>query len=312
MCAPGTTCNSQGDCDGPTATGPECGQTRCMAGRIRASTGRCMNTELFQDCRTTAQFAPSMPPANIQRAVLTLPHSVRRGSFAPIKASRSPSCPVQWALMSALSKALAWGARCRLLRGGHAAARIHRDAWRGDSDAVWRACAGACAAHRCSREPRPNPIWQDPGFVAGFRQALRELGWEDGRNVRIDMRWGAGNRENYRKYAAEFAALAPDVIFAATTDAVVSVQQASPNVPVVFVGAIDPVGSGLITSMARPGGNATGFTDFRIRDCREMARAAQGDRARSDTSRRAARCQRGVRDRPVCRDPGRDPRSASS
>jgi putative ABC transport system substrate-binding protein len=100
------------------------------------------------------------------------------------------------------------------------------------------------------------------GFVAGFRQALRELGWEDGRNVRIDMRWGAGNRENYRKYAAELAALAPDVIFAATTDAVVSVQQASPNVPVVFVGAIDPVGSGLITSMARPGGNATGFTIF--------------------------------------------------
>ena len=100
------------------------------------------------------------------------------------------------------------------------------------------------------------------GFVAGFREALRELGWQDGRNVRIDMRWGAGNRENYRKYAAELAALAPDVIFAATTDAVVSVQQASPNVSVVFVGAIDPVGSGLITSMARPGGNATGFTIF--------------------------------------------------
>jgi hypothetical protein len=51
MCAPGTTCNSQGDCDGPAATGPECGQTRCLAGRICASTGRCMNTELFQDCR---------------------------------------------------------------------------------------------------------------------------------------------------------------------------------------------------------------------------------------------------------------------
>ena len=99
-------------------------------------------------------------------------------------------------------------------------------------------------------------------FVTGFRQALQELGWVDGRNARIDMRWGGGNREHYRKYAAELAALAPDVIFAATTDAVVSVQQASPTVPVVFVGAIDPVGSGLITSMARPGGNATGFTIF--------------------------------------------------
>ena len=99
-------------------------------------------------------------------------------------------------------------------------------------------------------------------FVTGFRQALQELGWVDGRNARIDMRWGGGSRERYRKYAAELAALAPDVIFAATTDAVVSVQQASPTVPVVFVGAIDPVGSGLITSMARPGGNATGFTIF--------------------------------------------------
>ena len=99
-------------------------------------------------------------------------------------------------------------------------------------------------------------------FVAGFQQALQELGWVDGRNARIDMRWGAGDRERYRKYAAELAALAPDVIFAATTDAVVAVQQASPTVPIVFVGVIDPVGSGLITSMARPGGNATGFTIF--------------------------------------------------
>ena len=99
-------------------------------------------------------------------------------------------------------------------------------------------------------------------FVAAFRQGLQELGWIDGRNLQIDMRWGAGNAERYRKYAAELAALAPDVIFAATTDAVVSVQQASSTVPIVFVGVIDPVGSGLITSMARPGGNATGFTIF--------------------------------------------------
>jgi putative ABC transport system substrate-binding protein len=99
-------------------------------------------------------------------------------------------------------------------------------------------------------------------FVAGFRQALQESGWVDGRNARIDMRWDGGDRERYRKYAAELAALAPDVIFAATTDAVVSVQQASSTVPIVFVGVIDPVGSGLITSMARPGGNATGFTIF--------------------------------------------------
>jgi ABC-type uncharacterized transport system substrate-binding protein len=99
-------------------------------------------------------------------------------------------------------------------------------------------------------------------FVAAFRQSLQELGWVDGRNTRIDMRWGAGNRERYRMYAAELAALRPDVIFVATTDAVVAVQQASPTVPIVFVGVIDPVGSGLVASMARPAGNATGFSAF--------------------------------------------------
>ena len=99
-------------------------------------------------------------------------------------------------------------------------------------------------------------------FAAAFRQALQELGWVDGRNARIDMRWGAGDRERYRKYAAELVALAPDVVFAATSDAVVSVQRASPAVPIVFVGVIDPVGSGLVVSMARPSGNATGFTVF--------------------------------------------------
>jgi putative ABC transport system substrate-binding protein len=99
-------------------------------------------------------------------------------------------------------------------------------------------------------------------FVAAFRQSLQELGWVDGRNMRIDMHWGAGDRERYRMYAAELAALRPDVIFAATTDVVVALQQASPTVPIVFVGVIDPVGSGLVASMARPAGNATGFSAF--------------------------------------------------
>jgi putative ABC transport system substrate-binding protein len=99
-------------------------------------------------------------------------------------------------------------------------------------------------------------------FVAAFRQGLQELGWLDGRNVGIDVRWGAGERERYHQNAAELVSLAPEVIFAATTDAVVSVQRASTAVPIVFVGVIDPVGSGLVGSMARPGGNATGFTVF--------------------------------------------------
>jgi putative tryptophan/tyrosine transport system substrate-binding protein len=98
--------------------------------------------------------------------------------------------------------------------------------------------------------------------VAAFVQGLQAAGWSDGRNVRIDTRWAAADPGNYRKYAAELIALGPDVILAATTAAVVQLQQASRTVPIVFVGAIDPVGSGLITSMARPGGNVTGFVIF--------------------------------------------------
>jgi putative tryptophan/tyrosine transport system substrate-binding protein len=100
------------------------------------------------------------------------------------------------------------------------------------------------------------------GVVLAFRQELQQLGWVDGRNVSIEIRWGAGDRERYRKYAAELVALAPDAVFAATTDAVVALREASSNVPIVFVGVIDPVGSGLVASMARPSGNATGFTIF--------------------------------------------------
>jgi ABC-type uncharacterized transport system substrate-binding protein len=78
----------------------------------------------------------------------------------------------------------------------------------------------------------------------------------------IDIRWGGGDRERYRRYAAELVALAPDAILAATTPTVEALQQVSTTVPIVFVGIIDPIGSGLIASMARPGGNATGFTVF--------------------------------------------------
>jgi putative ABC transport system substrate-binding protein len=86
--------------------------------------------------------------------------------------------------------------------------------------------------------------------VAAFVQGLQAAGWSDGRNVRIDTRW------------AELIALGPDVVLASTTAAVAQLQQASRTVPIVFVSAIDPVGSGLITSMARPGGNITGFVIF--------------------------------------------------
>jgi len=100
-----------------------------------------------------------------------------------------------------------------------------------------------------------------PVFIAAFRQQLHDLGWTDGQNARISVRW-AGVAGRYRDYAAELAALAPAIVLAATTPAVIAMREAAPAVPVVFVQAIDPVGSGLVASLARPGGNATGFTVY--------------------------------------------------
>ena len=99
---------------------------------------------------------------------------------------------------------------------------------------------------------------------AAFLQGLQELGWAVGRNVRIDYRWGASNfdPERMRKGAVELVALAPDVVLATTVPIVLALQEVSRTVPIVFAGAIDPVGAGLVASLARPGGNATGFTMF--------------------------------------------------
>jgi putative tryptophan/tyrosine transport system substrate-binding protein len=96
---------------------------------------------------------------------------------------------------------------------------------------------------------------------AAFLQGLQQLGWTDGRNVRIDIRWAAGNAADARKYAAELVALAPDVILAAGV-IVEPLLQATRTVPIVFVIVPDPVGSGLVDSLSRPGGNVTGFMMF--------------------------------------------------
>jgi ABC-type uncharacterized transport system substrate-binding protein len=95
--------------------------------------------------------------------------------------------------------------------------------------------------------------------VAAFVQSLQELGWTDGRNVRIDTRWTAGNAAETRKYAAELVALAPDVILASGGTVVGTLLQMTSTVPIVFTQTSDPVGGGLVASLARPGGNATGF-----------------------------------------------------
>ena len=97
---------------------------------------------------------------------------------------------------------------------------------------------------------------------AAFLQGLQQLGWTVGTNVQIDYRWAAGNEDDTRKYAAELVALAPDVIFASGSAAVGPLHRATRTVPIVFAIVPDPVGAGFVDSLARPGGNITGFTPY--------------------------------------------------
>jgi putative ABC transport system substrate-binding protein len=99
-------------------------------------------------------------------------------------------------------------------------------------------------------------------WVGAFRQALQELGWIDGRNVRIDIRWATLNAAGIRKHAEELAALAPDVILAPGASTVGPLLQATRTVPIVFPIMVDPVAGGFVDSLARPGGNVTGFMLF--------------------------------------------------
>jgi len=105
-----------------------------------------------------------------------------------------------------------------------------------------------------------DPLGQGRG--AAFREGLQQMGWTEGRNVRIDYRWAAANGERFRTYAAELAALEPNVILAAGSQSVASLLQVTRTVPIVFVNVGDPVGAGYVDSLARPGGNATGFVAF--------------------------------------------------
>jgi putative ABC transport system substrate-binding protein len=99
--------------------------------------------------------------------------------------------------------------------------------------------------------------------IAAFLQGLQQLGWADGRNVRIDTRWATTNADEIRRHATELAALAPDVLVAGNgTPTVAPLLQATRTVPIVFVVVVDPVGAGFVASLAQPGGNATGFTIY--------------------------------------------------
>jgi ABC-type uncharacterized transport system substrate-binding protein len=98
--------------------------------------------------------------------------------------------------------------------------------------------------------------------LAAFLDGLQQLGWTNGRNVRIDIRWPAGDADRNRTHAAELVGLAPDVIVASASASVAALQQASRSAPIVFANVIDPVGAGFVASLAQPGGNTTGFTAF--------------------------------------------------
>jgi len=98
--------------------------------------------------------------------------------------------------------------------------------------------------------------------LAAFLGKLKELGWIEGRNLRVDIRWGPNDPNRYPRQAAELVALTPDVLVAPTSFTLAPLQRATRNVPIVFMGVIDPVGAGFVSSLSKPGGNTTGFVAF--------------------------------------------------
>jgi putative tryptophan/tyrosine transport system substrate-binding protein len=136
----------------------------------------------------------------------------------------------------------------------------------GGAAAAWPLAARAQQPDRMRRIGALLPTaMDDPQSKArktAFQQELQQLGWTDGRNVRVDARWTSGNDADTRKHAAELAALAPDVIFASGSAALGPLLQVTRTVPIVFAIVPDPVGAGFVDSLSRPGGNATGFMTF--------------------------------------------------
>jgi putative tryptophan/tyrosine transport system substrate-binding protein len=133
--------------------------------------------------------------------------------------------------------------------------------------AAWPLAAGAQQPQQQMRRigVLMNRAADDPdgqACVATFQQTLQQLGWSDGGNVRIDTRWGANDVDRDRRYAAELAALAPDVVLAAGTLSVAALQHVTRSLQIVFVQVSDPVGAGLVDTLARPGGSTTGFMIF--------------------------------------------------
>ena len=136
----------------------------------------------------------------------------------------------------------------------------------GGAAAAWPLAARAQQSDRVRRigmlvpNTADDPVYQTR--ITAFLQELAQLGWIDGRNVHIDIRWGAADADRIRKSAAELVALTPDAILANGSAALASLLQATRTIPIVFTAVGDPVGAGYVDSLARPGGNATGFLVF--------------------------------------------------
>jgi putative tryptophan/tyrosine transport system substrate-binding protein len=136
----------------------------------------------------------------------------------------------------------------------------------GGAAVAWPLAARAQQAERMRRIgvlmnwAADNPEGQ--AGVMAFKKGLEELGWSDGRNLSIEARWGADDVERDRQYAAELIALSPDIFLASGTLSATALQRVTRTLPIVFVNITDPTGSGLVDSLARPGGNATGFMNF--------------------------------------------------
>jgi putative ABC transport system substrate-binding protein len=148
--------------------------------------------------------------------------------------------------------------------------RRHFIAGLASTTAAWPVAAPAQQPERVRRIGVLVPTADDPetrARLTAFQQALQGLGWTDGRNVHIETRFAAGNAADTRKYAAELATLAPDVILAVGSTGLAPMLQATQTVPIVFVLVPDPVGSGFVHSLSQPGGNATGFMDFEYNLC---------------------------------------------